>query len=79
MSVSVLAISLDSQIARAGEGVSRGDPVERQRRYAAQLDALHVIIKTAARNDISPRLGRAADGGRITLAPNAWAYPTRSR
>jgi len=44
----VLSLSLDSQIADppdARQGV-RGDPVERQRRYAEHLAALHVVVKT---------------------------------
>ena len=47
--------------------------MERQRRYAEHLRALHVVVKT----------GRGAGGrfgtGAMNLAPNAWAYPTRSR
>src|SRR5215218_7780240 len=69
--LAVLNVSLDSQIAR-GSGPGRdtlGDPVERQRRYAARLAALHVVVKT----------GREAPPGPVTLAPNARAYPIRSR
>ena len=69
MSVSVLNVSLDAQIAWDPSRVALGDPAERQRRYARHLGALHVVVKTAG--DIT------AD--RVTLAPNAWAYPTRSR
>ena len=66
----VLSISLDSQIAAPGSGgATVGDPVERQRRYAARLGALHVVVKTE----------RDAPPGPAALAPNAWAYPTRSR
>lgn len=76
---SVLSLSLDSQIAssapdvtatrQAGGQKTLGDPVERQRRYAAKLTGLHIVVKT----------GRNVDSRRIALAPNAWAYPTRSR
>ncbi len=78
--LSVLAVSLDSQIAGAHPPAGRpgvavpvsggvfGDPVERQRRYAAHLRALHVVVKSE----------RAAPAGPIPLAHNAWAYATRS-
>lgn len=52
---------------RQGGGVL-GDPVERQRRYAERLGALHVVVKT----------GRSTPAGARQLAANAWAYPTRS-
>ncbi len=67
----VLSISLDAQIASPGDGRQsmRGDPVERQRRYAAELAALHVVVKT----------GRDAPAGPVPLAANARAYATRSR
>jgi glycogen(starch) synthase len=64
----VLSISLDSQIATAG-GARLGDTADRQRRYAARLAALHVVVKTR----------RGAAPARVELAPNAWAYPTNSR
>ncbi|MGI8424684.1 MAG: glycosyltransferase [Chloroflexota bacterium] len=69
MSLSVLSVSLDSQIAWDPGRAAHGDPAERQRRYAAHLDALHVIVKT----------GRDLSNERVSLADNAWAYPTRSR
>lgn len=77
--LAVLTISLDAQIAgapgagapgsssRQGGGIL-GDPVERQRRYAQHLGALHVVVKT----------GRGTPAGPLPLAPNAWAYPSRS-
>ncbi|HEX2513998.1 MAG TPA: glycosyltransferase family 4 protein, partial [Chloroflexota bacterium] len=77
--VAVLAISLDSQIATSTPGVpgaggaTLGDPVERQRRYAEHLRALHVVVKTGWGT------GAQSGPGAVTLAPNAWAYPTRSR
>ena len=66
----MLSISLDSQIASSADGRQslRGDPVERQRRYAAELAGLHVVVKT----------GRDAPAGPVPLAANAWAYATRS-
>ena len=78
--VAVLSVSLDSQIATSGTpdvpgtgGATLGDPVERQRRYAEHLRALHVVVKTGR------RAGAPSGHGAVTLAPNAWAYPTRSR
>jgi glycosyltransferase involved in cell wall biosynthesis len=71
VSISVLNISLDSQIAW-GAGTDRavlGDPAERQRAYAAGLVALHIVVKT----------GPDVQDDRVSLARNAWAYPTRSR
>ena len=54
--VAVLAVSLDSQIATTSTpgvpgagGATLGDPVERQRRYAEHLRALHVVVKTGRR------------------------------
>jgi len=66
MSVTVLSISLDRQIAAGG---AFGDTVARQQHYAAGLRALHVVVKTG------PELPRRP----VRLAPNAWAYPTGSR
>lgn len=69
MGVSVLNVSLDAQIAWEPGRAALGDPAERQRRYAQKLDALHIVVKT----------GRDVTAGRVPLAANAWAYPTRSR
>ena len=66
--MSVLSISLDAQIAQSTGTSTRGDPVERQRRYAAGLGALHVVVKT----------GPDAPAAGVPLAPNAWVYATRS-
>ncbi len=66
MSVGVLSISLDRQLAAGG---AFGDPVARQQRYAAGLRALHVVVKTG------PEVPRRP----VPLAANAWAYPTGSR
>jgi glycosyltransferase involved in cell wall biosynthesis len=68
VTVSVLNISLDAQIAWDASRVALGDPQERQRRYAAHLAALHVVVKT----------GRDVTQPVVALAPNAWAYPTHS-
>ncbi|HEU5316794.1 MAG TPA: glycosyltransferase, partial [Chloroflexota bacterium] len=68
MSVSVLNVSLDAQIAWDASRVALGDPQERQRRYAAHLTELHVVVKT----------GRDVTEEVVELARNAWAYPTRS-
>ena len=69
MSLSVLNVSLDAQIAWDPSRVALGDPAERQRRYAQRLASLHVVVKT----------GRDSAAERVQLAENAWAYPTRSR
>ena len=72
--VAVLAISLDGSLVRPPGVTAIGDTVARHVEYASRLRSLHVIVKTGPRRPDGSPYPEV-----VPLAPNAWAYPTRSR